>query len=96
MSTESLKLSGQGEMPLEAYIPPEWFEWELDELFGKCWRFAGLVEDVSNPSDYVTAQAGRPTFYISPVGRVSHRPASRSGVAQAQRNFLQKTPCAKC
>ena len=31
-------------------------------------------------------------FCISPVGRVSHRPASRSGVAQAQRSFLQNTP----
>ena len=56
-----MDLSGkkQGNMPIEAYISPEWFEWERENLFENCWQFAGLVEDVAEAGDFKTVQCGR-------------------------------------
>ncbi len=48
----------QGLMPVEAYLSQEWFDREQDALFARCWQFAGLIEDVTEPGDYITAQAG--------------------------------------
>ncbi|PON19548.1 Rieske (2Fe-2S) protein [Candidatus Entotheonella serta] len=48
----------QGLMPVEAYLSQDWFDREQDALFAQCWQFAGLVEDVTEPGDYITVQAG--------------------------------------
>jgi len=45
-------------LPVEAYVSDEWFTREQCELFGKVWQFGGLVEDIANPGDFVTVQAG--------------------------------------
>lgn len=48
----------QGLMPVEAYLSQDWFDLEQECLFAQCWQFAGLVEDVTEPGDYITVQAG--------------------------------------
>lgn len=55
-----MKLSGrkQGHLPVEAYLSPEWFAREQEQLFGSVWHFGGFVEDVAGSGDFVTIQAG--------------------------------------
>lgn len=45
-------------LPVEAYTTQEWFDKEQELIFSKTWQFAGFVEDVKDPGDYVTVQAG--------------------------------------
>ncbi len=45
-------------LPVEAYTSQEWFDQEQKIIFGNSWQFAGLVEDVKDPGDYVTVQCG--------------------------------------
>lgn len=45
-------------LPTEAYTSQEWFEREQQNIFSKTWQFAGFVEDVANPGDFITVQAG--------------------------------------
>ena len=45
-------------LPKEAYTSQEWFDREQREIFGKNWQFAGFVEDITEPGDYLTAQVG--------------------------------------
>lgn len=45
-------------LSIDAYMSQEWFDREKRELFGKVWQFGGLVEDIANPGDFVTVQAG--------------------------------------
>ena len=45
-------------LPLEAYTSPEWFDREQQSIFSQTWQFAGFVEDLSDPGDYLTLQAG--------------------------------------
>lgn len=45
-------------LPVAAYTSQEWFDKEQALIFSKTWQFAGFVEDVQNPGDYVTVQAG--------------------------------------
>jgi len=45
-------------LPVEAYTSQDWFDREQQEIFGKTWQFGGLVEDVAEPGDFVTVQAG--------------------------------------
>ena len=47
-----------GRLPVEAYLSRPWFDREQELLFGRTWQFAGLAEDLTEPGDYVTAQAG--------------------------------------
>ena len=46
-------------MPTAGYISPDWFDQEQEELFGKVWSFAGMTEDLTEPGDYLTVEAGR-------------------------------------
>ena len=61
-----MDLSGreQGHLPIEAYTAPEWFEREQEELFGRVWQFGGFVEDVAEPGDFVTVQAGHHPLFV--------------------------------
>ena len=45
-------------LPREAYFSPEWFEREQEELFGRCWQFAGMTDDFSEPGSYKAVQVG--------------------------------------
>ncbi|MDC1162320.1 aromatic ring-hydroxylating dioxygenase subunit alpha [Tenacibaculum sp.] len=51
-------------LPLEAYTSQEWFDLEMKTIFSTTWQFAGLVEDVANPGDYVSVQAGLNNIFI--------------------------------
>ena len=51
-------------LPVEAYTSQEWFDREQDLIFSKTWAYAGLMEDVSEPGQYITAQAGRNNLFI--------------------------------
>ena len=56
-----MELTGrkQGRMPIEGYTSQEWFDREQEQVFEKCWQFAGFIEDATEPGDYLTAQVGR-------------------------------------
>ena len=43
----------------EAYTSKEWFDREMELIFENSWQYAGLVEDIQNPGDYITVQCGR-------------------------------------
>lgn len=45
-------------LPVEAYTSQEWFDEEQRKIFGNTWQFAGLVEDIKDPGDYITVQCG--------------------------------------
>ena len=51
-------------LPVEAYTSQEWFDLEMKTVFSTTWQFAGLVEDVANPGDYVSVQAGLNNIFI--------------------------------
>jgi Rieske 2Fe-2S family protein len=42
----------------EAYISQEYYDREQELLFGRCWQFAGMTEDVAEPGDYTCVDAG--------------------------------------
>jgi len=46
-------------LPVEAYTTADWFERERTELFGRVWAFAAMTEDLAEPGDFVSLQAGR-------------------------------------
>ena len=46
-------------LPVEAYTTADWFERERAELFGRVWAFAAMTEDLAEPGDFVSLQAGR-------------------------------------
>lgn len=52
------------ELPVEAYTSKEWFDIEQKHIFSKTWQFAGLIEDVANPGDYISVQAGLNNIFI--------------------------------
>ena len=45
-------------LPMEAYTSQEWFNKEQKYIFSNTWQFAGFVEDLTEPGDYLTVQAG--------------------------------------
>ncbi|WP_217701378.1 aromatic ring-hydroxylating oxygenase subunit alpha [Tenacibaculum aiptasiae] len=51
-------------LPIEAYTSQEWFDLEMKTLFSTTWQFAGLIEDVANPGDYISVQAGLNNIFI--------------------------------
>ena len=51
-------------LPRDAYTSAEWFEREQNELFSRCWSFAGLTTDVAEQGDYRCVQAGRYPLFI--------------------------------
>ncbi len=52
------------ELPAEAYTSQEWFDREQREIFSKTWRFAGFMEDVTEPGHYLSVQAGLNNLFI--------------------------------
>src|SRR5215469_2034474 len=51
-------------LPVEAYTSENWFRREQRELFGSTWLFAGMVEDVQSPGDYMALQNGGPPIFV--------------------------------
>ncbi|MEM9273415.1 MAG: aromatic ring-hydroxylating dioxygenase subunit alpha [Cyanobacteria bacterium P01_F01_bin.143] len=45
-------------LPVEAYTSQEWFDKEQKYIFSDSWQFAGFIEDLNEPGDYLTVQAG--------------------------------------
>jgi len=45
-------------LPVEAYTAQSWFVQEQKKIFSKVWSFAGLAEDITEPGQYKTVQAG--------------------------------------
>ncbi|WP_299247367.1 aromatic ring-hydroxylating dioxygenase subunit alpha [uncultured Aquimarina sp.] len=52
------------ELPVSAYTSKEWFDLEMKHIFSKTWQFAGLVEDIVNPGDFISVQAGLNNIFI--------------------------------
>ena len=46
------------QLPRNAYVSRAWFERERSELFGRCWTYAGVAQDLAMSGDYVTVSAG--------------------------------------
>ena len=46
------------QLPNEAYTSPEFFQLELKYIFTQHWNVAGLVEDITQPGDFLTTQVG--------------------------------------
>ena len=55
---------GMPVLPVEAYTSLEWFEEEQRTIFVNTWQFAGLMEDVQDPGDYITVQCGHQNMLI--------------------------------
>ena len=51
-------------LPKEAYTSQEWFDKEQELIFGKTWQFAGFIEDIKEPGDYVTVQCGNTSILV--------------------------------
>lgn len=51
-------------LPVEAYTSQEWFDKEQALIFSKLWRYAGFAEDISEPGQYISVQAGLNNIFI--------------------------------
>ena len=51
-------------LPVEAYTSKQWFEREQELIFSKTWRYAGFVEDISEPGQFISVQAGLNNIFI--------------------------------
>lgn len=51
-------------LPVEAYTSQDWFDKEQELIFGNTWQFAGFVEDIQDPGDYITVQCGYQNILI--------------------------------
>jgi Rieske 2Fe-2S family protein len=51
-------------LPIEAYTSQEWFDREQKQIFSKVWRYAGFVEDLTQPGQYIAVQAGLNSIFI--------------------------------
>ncbi|WP_299848277.1 SRPBCC family protein [uncultured Roseovarius sp.] len=51
-------------LPTDAYTSQEWFDREMREIFSKTWIYAGFMEDVGEPGQYISVQAGLNNIFI--------------------------------
>lgn len=51
-------------LPKEAYTSQRWFEHEQKMIFSRTWQFAGFREDISEPGQYISVQAGLNNIFI--------------------------------
>lgn len=52
------------ELPVDAYTSTEWFDREQRAIFSNTWRYAGFMEDISEPGQCLTVQAGLNNIFI--------------------------------
>ena len=60
----NIKHQQQGLLPVAAYTSQAWFDWEMKALWGRNWQFAGMVDDLANPGDYMAVQVGVYPLFI--------------------------------
>ncbi len=58
MPPDALPDQPKQQLPREAYVSDSWYEAEQKTLFSKCWSFAGVTMDFTEPGDFRTIQAG--------------------------------------
>ena len=51
-------------LPVEAYTSQAWFDREQEQIFSRTWQYAGLAEDVSEPGQFISVQAGLNNIFI--------------------------------
>ena len=51
-------------LPVEAYTSQEWFDLEQARIFSRTWAYAGFAEDISEPGQYTSVQAGLNNIFI--------------------------------
>ena len=51
-------------LPVEAYTSQEWFDREQERIFSCTWACAGFAEDISEPGQYISVQAGLNNIFI--------------------------------
>ena len=51
-------------LPISAYTSQEWFDKEQEKIFSKTWCYAGFIEDVQEPGDFITVQAGLNNIFV--------------------------------
>lgn len=51
-------------LPKAAYTSQAWFEREQKTIFEKNWQFAGFIEDLKEPGDFLTVQVGRTNLIV--------------------------------
>lgn len=51
-------------LPVDAYTSADWFAREQRLIFSRCWRYAGLAEDVPGPGHFISVQAGLNNIFI--------------------------------
>ncbi len=51
-------------LPVEAYTSQEWFDREQECIFSRTWAFAGFAEDISEPGQYISIQAGLNNLFV--------------------------------
>jgi Rieske 2Fe-2S family protein len=49
---------GEQLIPTSGYTSEAIFRQEIENLFGRCWNFAGMADDIPEPGDYQCVQAG--------------------------------------
>lgn len=52
-------------LPASWYTDPAIYALERRRIFGRCWQYVGLVEQVARPGDYVTATVGEVPVVIT-------------------------------
>ena len=61
-------------LPVAAYTSQEWFDREQERIFSRTWAFAGFAEDITEPGQYISVQAGLNSIFIV-MGRDRRRRA---------------------
>ncbi|MBV1934946.1 MAG: aromatic ring-hydroxylating dioxygenase subunit alpha [Parvibaculaceae bacterium] len=51
-------------LPVHAYTSQEWFDREQKLIFSRTWSYAGFMEDVAEPGQYISVQAGLNNIFI--------------------------------
>ena len=51
-------------LPVKAYTSQEWYDREQSEIFSKVWHYAGFSEDLTEPGQYLSVQAGLNNIFI--------------------------------
>ena len=55
---------GMPVLPVETYTSQEWFDRERERIFSRTWAYAGFAEDISEPGQYRSVQAGLNNIFI--------------------------------
>ena len=51
-------------LPVEAYTEQDWFNREQERIFSRTWALAGFAEDLAEPGQYLSVQAGLNNIFI--------------------------------